>query len=58
MEQPAEDMLYVGRSTKKKLLKYGIYTVGQLAQSNLDFLVLIFGKMGAVLWRFANGLDG
>lgn len=56
-EQEVGDLLYVGRSTKKKLLKYGIYTIGQLAQSNLDFLVLVFGKMGAVLWKFANGLD-
>jgi len=56
-EQEAGDLLYVGRATKKKLLKYGIYTIGQLAESSLDFLVLIFGKMGAVLWRFANGLD-
>jgi len=56
-EQEAGDLLYVGRATKKKLLKYGIYTIGQLAESSLDFLVLVFGKMGAVLWRFANGLD-
>lgn len=38
-------------------MKYGIYTIGQLAQTSPDFLVLQFGKMGAVLWRFANGLD-
>lgn len=56
-EQEVGDLLYVGRSTKKKLLKYGIYTIGQLAQTSVDFLVLQFGKMGAVLWRFANGLD-
>ncbi|KNZ42437.1 DNA polymerase IV [Acetobacterium bakii] len=56
-EQPVGDLLYVGRSTQKKLFKYGIYTVGQLAQSNPNFLVIIFGKMGTVLWRFANGLD-
>jgi Nucleotidyltransferase/DNA polymerase involved in DNA repair len=56
-EQEVGDLLYVGRSTKKKLMKYGIYTIGQLAQTSLDFLVLQFGKMGAVLWRFANGLD-
>lgn len=55
--QEVGDLLYVGRSTKKKLMKYGIYTIGQLAQTSPDFLVLQFGKMGAVLWRFANGLD-
>ncbi|MBC3797391.1 DNA polymerase IV [Acetobacterium tundrae] len=56
-EQEAGDLLYVGRSTKKKLMKYGIYTIGQVAGTSIDFLVLQFGKMGAVLWRFANGLD-
>ncbi|HEY5556267.1 DNA polymerase IV [Acetobacterium sp.] len=56
-EQEVGDLLYVGRSTKKKLFKYGIYTIGQLANASVDFLVLQFGKMGAVLWRFANGLD-
>ncbi|WP_296560880.1 DNA polymerase IV [uncultured Acetobacterium sp.] len=56
-QQEVGDLLYVGRSTKKKLIKYGIYTIGQLAQTSLDFLVLQFGKMGAVLWRFANGQD-
>ncbi|HEY5557541.1 DNA polymerase IV [Acetobacterium sp.] len=56
-EQEVGDLLYVGRSTKKKLYKYGIYTIGQLANASADFLVLQFGKMGAVLWRFANGLD-
>nr|WP_320025349.1 DNA polymerase IV [uncultured Acetobacterium sp.] len=55
--QEVGDLLYIGRSTKKKLMKYGIYTIGQLAQTSPDFLVLQLGKMGMVLWRFANGLD-
>ncbi len=55
--QEVGDLLYVGSATKKKLIKYGIATIGQLAEASLDFLVLQFGKMGAVLWRFANGLD-
>lgn len=55
--QEIGDLLYVGPATKKKLMKYGIYTIGQLAQTSPDFLVLQFGKMGTVLWRFANGLD-
>ncbi|WP_414150296.1 DNA polymerase IV [Acetobacterium carbinolicum] len=56
-EQDVGDLLYVGRSTKNKLRKYGIYTIGQLASTSVDFLVTVFGKMGVVLWRFANGLD-
>lgn len=55
--QEAGDLLYVGRATKRKLMKFGIYTIGQLARSSPDFLSTVFGKMGMVLWRFANGLD-
>ncbi len=50
-------LLYVGEATKKKLAKYGIRTIGQLAKSSPDFLSLILGKRGVVLWEFANGLD-
>ena len=44
--QEVGDLLYVGPATKKKLLKYGIATIGQLAETSVDFLVLQFGKMG------------
>lgn len=56
-EHDVGDLLYVGSATKNKLRKYGITTIGQLAQANPDFLAYGFGKMGTVLWRFANGLD-
>lgn len=55
--QEAGDLLYVGRSTQKKLNRHGIFTIGQLAQSSRDFLKATLGKMGLVLWDFANGLD-
>ncbi|WKY46904.1 DNA polymerase IV [Eubacteriaceae bacterium ES3] len=55
--QEAGDLLYVGRSTQKKLNRHGIFTIGQLAQSNRDFLKFTLGKMGLILWDFANGLD-
>lgn len=54
---PAGDLLYVGRATQKKLAKFGILTIGELAQADIDFLQRVFGKMGAVLSVFANGLD-
>ena len=54
---PVSDLLYVGSATSKKLNKYGIYNIGQLANSNADWLVSRFGKWGAVLHRFANGHD-
>lgn len=56
-EKPVGDLLYVGRSTEKKLRKKGIDTVGRLAQAPVEDLRLWLGKMGEILWTFANGLD-
>ena len=52
---PASDLLYVGRQTNKKLQKLGIRTIGQLAESDEKLLESHFGKIGNVLWAFANG---
>ena len=54
---PVSDLLYVGRSTAKKLINIGIYTIGDLANLNLSFLKKLLGKWGETLWIFANGLD-
>ena len=54
---PASDLLYVGRQTRKKLQKLGIRTIGQLAESDEKRLESHFGKIGNVLWAFANGWD-
>ncbi|MDD6213163.1 MAG: DNA polymerase IV [Clostridiales bacterium] len=54
---PLSDLLYVGRQTSRKLYKLGIYTIGQLAQMDEKILESHLGKMGLVLWTFANGYD-
>ena len=54
---PVEDLLFVGRATKQKLNKYCIYTIGDLAQTPESFLQGKFGKVGSVLFSFANGFD-
>ena len=54
---PASDLLYVGRSTKRKLDNVGIHTIGQLAEMRPDFLKVRLGKWGEYLWAFANGKD-
>jgi DNA polymerase-4 len=54
---PVSDLLYVGRSTAKKLMNIGIYTIGDLANLNLSFLKKLLGKWGETLWAFSNGLD-
>ena len=54
---PVSDLLYVGRSTGRKLRKMGINTIGDLARADEDYLCKILGKMGSVLWIFTNGYD-
>lgn len=54
---PVEELLYVGSATRQKLNKYGIATIGQLASSSEAFLHGLLGKVGNVLYSFANGLD-
>ncbi len=54
---PCGDLLFAGRSTANKLNSYGIYTIGDLAQTDIKFLRSVFGKNGDTLFRFANGLD-
>lgn len=54
---PVSELLYVGRATTRKLYRYGINTIGDLALVNPDLLRNLLGKWGEVLWLFANGRD-
>lgn len=54
---PASDLLYVGRRTTEELLKIGVRTIGELAQTSKDLLKHKHGKMGEMLSDYANGLD-
>lgn len=55
--QPVEDLLYVGRRTKRKLNGRGIFTVGDLANYPVESLGRWLGKWGYILSNFARGLD-
>ena len=54
---PVADLLYVGKSTNRKLALFGIKTIGDLARADEDVLNSHLGKMGSILWSFANGYD-
>lgn len=54
---PVSDLLYVGKSTNKKLHTLGIHTIGELARADEKIIRSHLGKMGSVLIAFANGLD-
>jgi len=51
------ELLYVGRSTEAKLSRYGINTIGDLANTNPETLQYLLGINGLKLWRYANGTD-
>ena len=54
---PAGDMLGVGYASERCLLKYGIHTIGELANTDPQFLKAVLKSHGLTLWQFANGLD-
>lgn len=53
----ADEMIYCGPATMRKLENYGIHTIGQLAATPHNLLQNWFGVNGLALWRFANGYD-
>lgn len=51
------EMFFVGKATADKLNRAGIYTIGELAQSNRNFLTTLLGKHGGMLYDYTNGLE-
>jgi DNA polymerase-4 len=54
---PVRSLLYVGRATEIKLRSKYIETIGALANADPENLRRWFGKVGLVLYAFANGED-
>ena len=54
---PVAYLLYVGKSTNRKLALFGIKTIGDIARADEDVLISHLGKMGSILWSIANGYD-
>ena len=54
---PVRELFFVGRATAEKLASMQIKTIGDLARTDEDLLVKVFGKQGHVLYENANGLD-
>lgn len=54
---PVGDLLYVGRSTARKLELIAVNTIGDLARTDVAVLRRRLGKWGEILWLFANGMD-
>lgn len=54
---PAEELLGVGRATIKRLHKYNILTIGDLANTDINYLKAWFGKHGENIYNYANGFE-
>lgn len=54
---PVSELLFVGKSTAQKLNKINVKTIGDLANSDVNFLEKRFGKWGVYLHNYANGKD-
>lgn len=51
------NLLYVGNVTRQKLLSRSIFTIGDLANTDVKQLKSLLGIWGENLWIFANGYD-
>lgn len=54
---PVGELFFVGKSTVKKLNTLGIYTIGELAKTDVEILKAHLKKHGEVIHSFANGRD-
>ena len=52
---PVRELFMVGPATARKLNLMGIYTIGELARANPEFLRSKLHKPGVTLWHYANG---
>lgn len=52
---PVRELFLVGSATEQKLKGLGIYTIGDLAKSDVAILKKRLGKHGETVWHYANG---
>ncbi|MEG0292254.1 MAG: DNA polymerase IV [Anaerovoracaceae bacterium] len=54
---PVSELFFVGKATNNKLNKFGIFTIGDLANTNPKSLISLLGKQGQLLYDYSNGYD-
>ncbi|OFI06726.1 DNA polymerase IV [Clostridium acetireducens DSM 10703] len=52
-----ENLFMVGKATVPKLHKLNIYTIGDLANYDLEIIREKFKKHGVLIWNYANGIE-
>ncbi|MDR7856669.1 DNA polymerase IV [Tissierella sp.] len=54
---PVGDLFMVGGKTRAKLNGRGIFTIGELANLDRDYIHSWLKKPGLLIWEYANGID-
>lgn len=54
---PVDDLFMVGSRTKAKLNGRGIFTIGELARLDRDYIYSWLKKPGLLIWDYANGIE-
>ena len=52
---PVRDLFGIGPATERKLARFGIHTIGEIAVADPAFLRARFGKQGEYIWHASNG---
>ena len=54
---PVSELFMLGKKTVPKLKNMQINTIGELAKSNREDIIRVFGKHGNLIWEYSNGID-
>lgn len=54
---PVEELFMVGRATASKLHRKGIFTIGELANTDPELLKYWLKSHGLLIWSYANGYE-
>lgn len=54
---PVQELLFLGKSSAKKLNDIGIKTINDLAHANINTLEHLLKSHGKLLYEYANGID-
>lgn len=54
---PVEDLFMVGRATAPKLHKLNVFTIGDLANHDINTIRYFLKSHGQLIWNYANGID-
>ncbi len=54
---PVDDLFMCGGNSAKKLNKLCIYTIGELANADIQLINFHFKSFGTTLYNYANGID-